>query len=102
MNLKDQLLERITARTACVCVIGLGYVGLRLALLFEESGFPVLGFDIDPKKPEALHRGESYIKHIGPQRVADAFARGLRPGQLVVDTRNMLPKRGDRPTLVGA
>ena len=57
-------------------MIGLGYVGLPLALLFEESGFPVVGFDVDRKKPEALHRGESYIRHIGAQRVADAFARG--------------------------
>jgi UDP-N-acetyl-D-glucosamine dehydrogenase len=73
---KSKLLEKISSRTAVVGVIGLGYVGLPLALLFEESGFPVIGFDIDPKKPEALHRGESYIKHIGPRRVADAFARG--------------------------
>jgi UDP-N-acetyl-D-glucosamine dehydrogenase len=73
---KSKLLEKISSRTAVVGVIGLGYVGLPLALLFEESGFPVIGFDIDPKKPEALNRGESYIKHIGPHRVADAFARG--------------------------
>jgi len=70
------LKERIASKQACVGVIGLGYVGLPLALLFEESGFPVIGFDIDPKKPEALNRGESYIKHIGPHRVAGAFARG--------------------------
>jgi len=49
----QQLLDRIRARTAAVGVIGLGYVGLPLALLFEESGFPVIGFDVDPKKPEA-------------------------------------------------
>jgi UDP-N-acetyl-D-glucosamine dehydrogenase len=72
----EDLLEKIRARSAVVGVIGLGYVGLPLALLFEESGFPVIGFDIDPKKPEALNRGESYIKHIGPHRVAGAFARG--------------------------
>jgi len=83
----EDLLAKITARSATVGVIGLGYVGLPLALLFEESGFPVIGFDIDPTKPEALNRGESYIKHIGPERVADAFARGPRPGQLVVPTR---------------
>jgi UDP-N-acetyl-D-glucosamine dehydrogenase len=73
---KEQLLQKIASKSATVGVIGLGYVGLPLALLFEEAGFPVIGFDIDPKKPEALHRGESYIKHIGPHRVADAFARG--------------------------
>jgi UDP-N-acetyl-D-glucosamine dehydrogenase len=72
----EALLEKIQSRSATVGVIGLGYVGLPLALVFEEAGFPVLGFDIDPTKPEALNRGESYIKHIGPERVADAFARG--------------------------
>ena len=70
------LLGRIAERTAVVGVIGLGYVGLPLALLFEESGFLVTGFDIDPAKPEALHRGESYIHHIGAERVSGAFSRG--------------------------
>jgi UDP-N-acetyl-D-glucosamine dehydrogenase len=70
------LLSRIRSRQARVGVIGLGYVGLPLALLFEESGFPVTGFDVDPKKPEALLRGESYIRHIGKERVAGAFERG--------------------------
>jgi UDP-N-acetyl-D-glucosamine dehydrogenase len=73
---RARLLSRIGDRTARVGVIGLGYVGLPLALLFEESGFPVTGFDVDPAKPEALHRGESYIRHIGRERVAGAFARG--------------------------
>lgn len=70
------LLERIISRTSLVGVIGLGYVGLPLALVFEEAGFPVLGFDVDPEKASALHRGESYIRHIGPERVTEAFARG--------------------------
>jgi UDP-N-acetyl-D-glucosamine dehydrogenase len=76
MSQKDELLERIAGRTARVGVIGLGYVGLPLALLFEEAGFPVVGFDVDPAKPEALHRGESYIRHIGAEKVGQAFARG--------------------------
>lgn len=73
---KAELLGKLASRNATVGVIGLGYVGLPLALVFEEAGFPVLGFDVDAKKPEALNRGESYIKHIGPDRVAAAFARG--------------------------
>jgi phosphoglycerate dehydrogenase-like enzyme len=44
------LLNSIRNRTARVGVIGLGYVGLPLALLFEESGFPVTGFDVDAEK----------------------------------------------------
>jgi UDP-N-acetyl-D-glucosamine dehydrogenase len=70
------LAAKISGRSAHVGIIGLGYVGLPLALLFEESGFAVTGFDLDPSKPLALHRGESYIRHIGKERVAKAFARG--------------------------
>jgi len=73
---RSTLAAKISDRSARVGIIGLGYVGLPLALLFEESGFPVVGFDVDPAKPEALHRGESYIRHIGKERVAKAFARG--------------------------
>lgn len=70
------LLNRIKSKHAVVGVVGLGYVGLPLALLFEEVGFPVIGFDIDPAKPEALRKGESYIRHIGAERVAKAFSNG--------------------------
>jgi UDP-N-acetyl-D-glucosamine dehydrogenase len=73
----DVLLEAIRSRTARVGVIGLGYVGLPLVLLFEEAGFGVLGFDVDEKKTAALMRGESYIRHIGADRIAGAF-RGKR------------------------
>src|SRR5512142_2148216 len=68
--------ERIGARSAVVGVIGQGYVGLPLALVFCEAGFHVTGFDLDPRKVEAISRGESYIKHIGPERVAAAVGSG--------------------------
>ncbi len=70
------LLDRIQSRTARIGIIGQGYVGLPLALVFREAGLPVIGFDIDARKIEALRRGESYIKHIGPERVAAAVASG--------------------------
>jgi UDP-N-acetyl-D-glucosamine dehydrogenase len=70
------LVEKIEGRTARVGVIGLGYVGLPLFLLFRESGFPVTGFDVDQRKVTALARGESYIQHIGSERVRTAFASG--------------------------
>src|SRR5512134_3613742 len=73
---RDVLLKKVADRSARVGVIGLGYVGLPLALLFEEAGFPVVGFDVDPRKPAALERGESYIRHIGKERVAEAFRHG--------------------------
>ena len=70
----DTLLESIRSRSARVGVIGLGYVGLPLVLLFEEAGFSVIGFDIDTSKTEMLNRGETYIRHIGRERIAKAFA----------------------------
>jgi len=56
-------------RTANVGIIGLGYVGLPLALLFAEAGFPVTGFDVDRKKVEKLSRGESYIYRVPSSEV---------------------------------
>ncbi len=70
----EALLEAIRTRTARVGVIGLGYVGLPLVLLFEEAGFPVIGFDVDTRKTEMLNRGETYIRHISEARIARAFA----------------------------
>ncbi len=57
-------------------MIGQGYVGLPLALVFNEAGFPVIGFDTDEGKVQALNRAESFIKHIGPERLAAAAASG--------------------------
>ncbi|HKV95612.1 MAG TPA: nucleotide sugar dehydrogenase [Candidatus Angelobacter sp.] len=73
----DQLLSRIQARTAKVGIIGLGYVGLPLALLFNEAGFPVTGFDIDPEKVKALNNGRSYIYRIPQTEIAAAAAKGF-------------------------
>ena len=70
----DQLLAKIRVNKALVGIIGLGYVGLPLALAFVEKGFPVLGFDVDPEKVLKLNRGEGYIKHLDHGRIAAAKA----------------------------
>jgi UDP-N-acetyl-D-glucosamine dehydrogenase len=72
----NELFQKIRNRTATVGVIGQGYVGLPLALVFAEAGFSVTGFDLDARKVEAISRGESFIKHIGAERVAAAVASG--------------------------
>ena len=59
-----------------VGVIGLGYVGLPLLAAFHRAGFAVIGFDIDPAKIATLRRGENYLKHLGPQLVADMARAG--------------------------
>ena len=66
----DGLRGRLRDRTAVVGVIGLGYVGLPQALAFAEAGYRVLGFDIDPAKPQALAAGRSYLSDIPSDRVA--------------------------------
>jgi len=62
--------------TAQVAVIGLGYVGLPLALVFARKGFRTTGFDIDAAKVEKLGRGESYIGHIPDAVVSEAVKKG--------------------------
>jgi UDP-N-acetyl-D-glucosamine dehydrogenase len=70
------LLERkLEDKSARVGVIGLGYVGLPLALLFARKGFSTTGFDIDPAKVEKLERGESYITHISGAAIAEEVER---------------------------
>ena len=59
-----QLMERLEDKSASIGVIGLGYVGLPLISAFFHKGFGAIGFDVDPKKIEALNAGQSYIKHI--------------------------------------
>ncbi len=69
MSLKQTLLDRIESRDALVAIVGLGYVGLPLAVEFAEVGFRVIGLDISAAKVEALNRGESYIPDISSEAV---------------------------------
>ena len=76
------LFRRIDACQASVGIIGLGYVGLPLAIAFADKGFPVLGFDIDQSKVDAVTAGESYIKHLN----GDGLARVVQIGTLEATT----------------
>ena len=64
------LRERLESHAATVGIIGLGYVGLPLAIACRSAGFSVIGFDIDPAKVDDLNRGISPIKHISNDRVS--------------------------------
>src|SRR2546421_9001579 len=70
------LLQRIQDRTAPVAVVGLGYVGLPLALAAAAAGFTVTGFDTEAHRVEALSRGESYILEIDAGELAAQLAAG--------------------------
>ena len=59
------LMQKIEAKTAIIAIVGLGYVGLPLVQAIRDSGFPVIGFDVDQKKIDALNSGKRYILHLG-------------------------------------
>src|ERR1700675_1436496 len=76
-SLFSELKTRIETRQARVGVIGLGYVGLPLALLYTEAKFRLTGFDIDQNKVATLTRGGSYIHRIPPTEIQAARSRGF-------------------------
>jgi UDP-N-acetyl-D-glucosamine dehydrogenase len=73
----DQLKKKIQQREAHVGIIGLGYVGLPLALLYSEEKFKVTGFDIDSRKIDTLAKGGSYIYRIAPEEIQAAQTSGF-------------------------
>jgi len=73
---KEQLLHRINAREARAGVVGLGYVGLPLAVEIARSGLACVGIDVDSKKVSALLRGESYIPDVPSADVQSLLAEG--------------------------
>ena len=72
------LLHRIESRRARIGIVGMGYVGLPLALLFAEEKFPVTGFDIDSAKVDTLNSGGSYIMRIRGAQINAAQQNGFR------------------------
>jgi UDP-N-acetyl-D-glucosamine dehydrogenase len=73
----SDLKTKIDERQAKVAIIGLGYVGLPLALLYSEQRFPVTGFDIDQRKVSTLNAGGSYIFRITAPEIQRARSQGL-------------------------
>lgn len=75
--MENLLISRLLDKRANIGVIGLGYVGLPLALRFSNAGFPVVGLDIDEGKVSSLQSGISDIEHIPSSEIALALADGL-------------------------
>lgn len=73
----DDLSEGIQQRKITAGIVGLGYVGLPLAMEFVGAGYNTLGFDVDPAKIAKLKKGQSYIHHIGEERVREIVRKGL-------------------------
>jgi UDP-N-acetyl-D-glucosamine dehydrogenase len=70
------LIERVRDRKTIIGIIGLGYVGIPLALTACKAGFSVVGFDIDAPRVAQLNRGESIIKHIPTAAITEAVRNG--------------------------
>ncbi len=91
MTTKDTLIAKFKDKTAAVAVLGLGYVGLPLAVVFAEAGFTVTGVDPDGRKIESLNRGVSYI----PDVPTETVAKLVRAGKLKATTDFAVLRQAD-------
>lgn len=76
MNTKETLIKQLREKKAKVAILGMGYVGLPLAVVFAEAGFIVTGIDPDQRKVEALNKGVSYIPDVPTETVAKLVKSG--------------------------
>jgi UDP-N-acetyl-D-glucosamine dehydrogenase len=90
-NIKTNLINRFMNHSAVVSILGLGYVGLPLAVVFAEAGFKVVGIDPIQSKVDALNRGESYVMDV-PSEVVD---RLVKTGRLQATTDFSVIKNAD-------
>jgi UDP-N-acetyl-D-glucosamine dehydrogenase len=77
-NIKSELLEKIKEKSAVVGIVGLGYVGLPLAVEFAKAGYRTIGFDVQAKKVDAVNAGHNYIGDI----VGDTLKNMVETGKL--------------------
>ena len=73
-----QLIERLNNNSATIIVIGLGYVGLPLAIRYANAGYKVIGIDIDVEKISKLNAGETYIDHIPQEKILELKKAGFQ------------------------
>jgi UDP-N-acetyl-D-glucosamine dehydrogenase len=88
---KDTLLDKFIHRTAKIVVMGQGYVGLPLAVVFAEAGFEVIGVDPDQHKVDVINRGESFIVDVSSEQVT----RLVKDGKLTATTDFAVIKQAD-------
>ena len=87
---KGELLRAIVQRRARVCILGLGYVGLHLAVRFKRAGFQVAGIDVDKQKIEKIKKGVAYVRELSASSstlrsiVATTGAEPLRDADVVI------------------
>ena len=76
MSTKETLIKKLKDKTATIAILGLGYVGLPLAVVFGEAGFRVTGIDPDSRKVDSLNQGVSYIPDVKTEAVAKLVKSG--------------------------
>ena len=76
MSIKEDLIKKLKDKNATIAILGLGYVGLPLAVVFGEAGFHVTGVDPDSRKVDLLKKGESYIPDVKSEDVAKLVKSG--------------------------
>ncbi len=91
MNTKEILIKKLREKNAKIAILGLGYVGLPLAVVFGEAGFRVTGVDPDSRKIDLLKKGESYI----PDVKSEAVAKLVKSGHLTATTDFAILKEMD-------
>jgi UDP-N-acetyl-D-glucosamine dehydrogenase len=82
MSVKETLIGKLKDKNARIAILGMGYVGLPLAVVFCEAGFHVTGVDPDQRKVDALKKGESYI----PDVKTESVAKLVKSGRLTATT----------------
>jgi UDP-N-acetyl-D-glucosamine dehydrogenase len=91
MTIKDTLIKKLQDKTANIAILGLGYVGLPLAVVFGEAGFKVTGVEPDVRKVDSLKKGVSYI----PDVTTEAVEALVKSGHLMATTDFSVLKNAD-------
>ncbi len=106
-TMKNELIAKFQGRRCRVAVIGMGYVGLPLAVNFARAGYEVVGIDVDASRVDSINRGESYIEDVpsdelarfvkrsGPAAIPASAASDLQPGSLSATTDQSILARCD-------
>ena len=89
MKTKQKLIDSFQDKEAIIGIIGLGYVGLPLSLRFSESGFKVIGFDVDPEKVRQLNNCQSYIRTIDDEVIGNAVRNGFEATSDYAQAKNV-------------
>ena len=77
MDKKSELLQKINSRQAVIGIVGMGYVGLPLAVAFAQEGFTIIGIDVNAEKVAMLNQGHSYVEDV-PDNVLEPLAANGR------------------------